>query len=136
MAECVLVSNVVSLVDNNQIEAGWWVKVGRPFSASAFLREPSHTEAIHRIGSTGRCFSGVAPARHHQIHFVNAIPQGSAIKMGKPLFEAFHLVLPLFLGNQRARADNEHGTYLTPRLKLAQDEASFNGLTLHQRRRQ
>ena len=49
--------------------------------------------------------------------------------MGKSLLEAFHLVLPLFLGNQRAWADNEHGAYLTPRLKLAQDEASFNGLT-------
>ena len=31
VAECVLVSNVVSLVDNNQIEAGWWVKVEEAF---------------------------------------------------------------------------------------------------------
>jgi len=34
-----------------------------------------------------------------------------------------------FFSDQRARADNEHGTYLPPRLELAQDEASFNGLT-------
>ena len=49
--------------------------------------------------------------------------------MGKTLFEAFHLVLPLLLGNQRARTNNQHGTYVPSRLKFPQNEASFNGLT-------
>ena len=31
MAECILVSDVVSLIDNNQIESGWWIKVEEAF---------------------------------------------------------------------------------------------------------
>ena len=130
VAECILVSNVVSLIDNNQIEAGWRIKVQEAFFPLPLsFGSRAIQECFIELGVRDDAFLVLLRPDTIQIHFVNAIPQGSAIKMGKTLLEAFHLVLPLFLGNQRARADNEHGTYLAPRLKLAQDEASFNGLT-------
>ena len=130
VAECILVSNVVSLIDNNQIEAGWRIKVQKAFFPLPLsFGSRAMQEGFIELRVRDDAFLVLLRPDTIQIHLVNAIPQGCAIKMGKTLLEAFHLVLPLFLGNQRARADNEHGTYLTPRLKLAQDEASFNGLT-------
>ena len=36
VAECIRVSDVVSLIDNNQIEAGWWIKLQEAFLSFLF----------------------------------------------------------------------------------------------------
>jgi len=130
VAVSLLISDVVSLIDNNQIEAGWRIKVQKAFfSLPLSFGSRTIQECFIEQGERDDAFQVLLRPDTIQIHLVDAIPQGGAIKMGKTLFEAFHFVHPLFLNNQRARADNEYGTYLTPRLKLAQDETCFDGLT-------
>jgi hypothetical protein len=120
VAECILVSDVVSLIDNNQIEAGWRIKVQEAFFPLPFsFGSRAIQECFIELGVRDYAFLVLLRPDTIQIHLVNAIPQGSAIKMGKTLLEAFHLVLPLFLGNQRARADNEHEAYLSTGLEFS-----------------
>ena len=117
MAERILVSDVVSLIDNNKIKAGWRIKVQEAFFPLPFsFGSRAIQECFIELGVRDNAFLVLLRPDTIQIHLVDAIPQGSTVKMSKTLFEAFHLVQPLFLGNQRAWADNEYGTDLTSAL--------------------
>ena len=48
--------------------------------------------------------------------------------MGETLVKPFHLGLPLALGHQWARTNNENGRNISPGLQLPEDQARLDGL--------
>ncbi len=104
VAERVLVSDMVGLVNDNQVETRRRIEIQEtffPFPLS-FRRRAIKKRFIEQ-GVRDDDFLMLVRPNPVKIHFVDAISKGCAIKMVKALLEAFHLVQPLFLGDQRAR---------------------------------
>ena len=64
-----------------------------------------------------------------EVGLLDAVAQGVTVDVGELLVEALEFLQPLALGDQRLRADDQHGLQLTTGLKLLQDEACLDRLS-------
>ena len=115
------------LVHDDEIEGRRWIQIQKsPDLAALALLSQQKSLVEQRIrNDRARILLRPCPI---EVGLLDAVAQGVAVDMGELLVETLEFLHPLALGDQRLRADDQHGLQLTTGLKFLQDEACLDCL--------
>ena len=128
MQEGVGVPQVVSLIDNHEVELGRRVQVDEAFVfAPAAPRGAEHEVSIKqrkREDCPGVLFRPFPV----EMGLLETVSEPWAIQLSELFVETLHLQEPLALSDQRLGADDQHRGKIHARPQLFDDQAGFDGL--------